>query len=99
MIIEDAHKQVDAEMNSLQSDVKQKHATFRQNLQEIRKVEKSRLLVMPQVQTDIDDKLVCSIEARRKVVLEQVGTDCQKDLKQICANKEFHEVTISQCLV
>ena len=47
MIIEDAHKQVDAEMNSLQSDVKQKHATFRRNLQEIRKVEKSRLLVMP----------------------------------------------------
>ena len=96
--VEDARKQVDAEMSSLQSDVKQKLATFRQNLHEIRKVEGSATGHAQVLKTDINaffDKLVCSIEARRKVVLEQAETDCQKDLKQIWADKEFHEVTIS----
>ena len=96
--VEDARKQVDAEMNSLQSDVKQKLATFRRNLQEIRKVEESATGHAQVLKTDINkkfSKLIRSIEARRKVVLEQAGTDCHKDLKQIWADKEFHEVTIS----
>ena len=85
-------------MSSLQSDVKQKLATFRQNLQEIRKVEESAVSHAQVLKTDINaffDKLVRSIEARRKVVLEQAGTDCQNDLKQMWADKEFHEMTIS----
>ena len=96
--IEDARKQVDAEMSSLQSDVKQKLATFRRNLREIRKVEESAAGHAQVLKADINvffDKLVCSIEARRKVVLEQAETVCQKDLKQIWADNMFHEMTIS----
>ena len=85
-------------MGSLQSNVKQKRATFKQNLQEIRKVEESATGHGQVLKADINaffDELLCSIEARRKVVLEQAETDCQKDLKQIWADKEFHEMTIS----
>ena len=96
--VDDARKQVDAEMNSLQSDVKQKLATFRRNLQEIRKVEESAAGHAQVLKADINaffDELLCSIDARRKVVLEQAESDCQKDLKQIWADKEFHEMTLS----
>ena len=96
--VEDARKQVDAEMDSLQSNVKQKLAAFKQNLQEIRKVEASATGHAQVLKADINaffDELVCSIEARRKVVLEQAETDCQKDSKQIWADKESHEMTIS----
>ena len=41
------------------------------------------------------DKLVQSIEARRKGLLEKAGGACQTDLKQVWADKEFHETTIA----
>ena len=47
------------------------------------------------VKADVNDKLVQSIEARRKALLDEAEGACQKDLKQVWADKEFHETTIA----
>ena len=96
--VEDARKQVDAEMGSLKSKVDRKLAIFKHNLDEIRKVEVSATGHSQVLKADINnffDKLVQSIEERRKALLDEAEGACQKDLKQVWADKEFHETTIA----
>ena len=105
--IQDARNQIDREMRSLKSDVERKFAVFRHDLQEIKRVEAATAGHPEVVKADINcffDNLVRAIEARRSFLLKQAEAVCQKDLKQVCADKLFHEVTISHisavfCLV
>ena len=96
--VEDARKQVDSEMGSLKSKVENKLAVFNCNLDEIKKVEMAASGHFEVLKAEIDsffNKLVQSIEARRTVVLQEAEASCQKDLKQVWADKEFHERIIT----
>ena len=89
--VEDARKQVDAEMGSLKSKVDRKLAVFKHNLNEIKKVEVSATGHSQVLKADINnffDELVKSIEARRKALLDEAEGACQKDLKHVWADKE-----------
>ena len=69
------------------------------NLQQIAKVETAATGHSEVLKADVNtffDKLVRSIEGRRKLLLTQVEAKCQKDMKQIWADKEFHKAFISQ---
>ena len=96
--VEDARKQIEDELASLKLDVKEKHAILTHNFQMIKKVEASASDYSGVVKADVNDffdKLVQSIEARRKVLLDEAEGACQKDLKQVWADKEFHETTMA----
>ena len=95
--LEDSRKQIESEMSALKSDVEKKRAVFKHNLEEIKKVEAAALDYSEVLKADINsffDELVRSIEARRKVVLQEAGGACQNDMKQVWGDKEFHERTI-----
>ena len=95
--VEEARKHVEGEVASLRAEVEQKLRQFQRNLQEIKKVEVSATGHPEVVKADINtffDKLVRCIEERRKVLMQQAEANCQKDLKQIWADKSFHEMTI-----
>ena len=96
--VHDARKQIEAELASLESDVEKKLAPFKHDLEEIKKVEKSVGGHSRVVTADINsffDSLIQSLKDRRKVLLHEAENACQKDLKQIWADKNFHEATIS----
>ena len=97
--VKDARQQVNAEMKSLKHNVNQKLDKFKHNLQQIKQVETAATGHSEVVKADVNtffDKLVQSMEARRTLLLRQVESQCQKDMKQIWADKEFHETFISQ---
>ena len=98
--IHDARNQIETEMKSLQSQVQEKLTPLNQNLTEIKKIEMA-VLGHPQVlKSDINlffDNLVKSIEARRTALLKEAGEVCARDLKQVTADREFHDTTIAQC--
>lgn len=95
--VEEAREQVGKIMMSLKSDVEKKFSVLKHNLQEIKKVEAAAVAHPHDVKAVINaffDNLVCSIEARRTALLQEAEGACQKDLKQVWADKEFHEVEI-----
>lgn len=96
--VHDARKQIEAELASLESDVEKKLAPFKRDLKEIKKVETSVGGHSRVVMADINsffDSLIQSLKDRRKVLLHEAENACQKDLKQVWADKNFHEATIS----
>ena len=96
--VENARKQVEDELGSLKSDATKKLTVFNHNLKEIKKVEEAVVGHTQVLKADINyffDKLVQSIEAKCKGLLEKAGGACQTDLKQVWADKEFHETTIA----
>ena len=97
--VKDARQQVNAKMQSLKHNVNQKLDKFKHNLQQIKQVETAATGHSEVVKANVNtffDKLVQSMEARRTLLLRQVENRCQKDMKQIWADKEFHETFISQ---
>ena len=97
--VNNARKKVDAEMESLMSDVNQKLNVFKHNLEQIKKVETAATGHLDVLKADVNkffDELVQSIEARRTLLLSQAETQCQKDMKQIWADKEFHKAFVTQ---
>ena len=94
----DARKQLVTEMTSLKSDVQKKLSSLKLDLKEIEKIEIAATGHSQVVKADINlyfDGLAKSIEERRSALLKEAEEACQKDLKQVWADKEFHEVTIS----
>ena len=99
MFVEDARKQIEGKVTALYSAVSDKLNTYQANLTEIKKVETSATGYSEILKANINsffDKLVQSIEARRLQLLREAELECQKDLKQIWADKTFHQTTISQ---
>ena len=97
--VSDARQEVDAEMESLMSNVSQKLDVFKHNFEEIKNIEVTATGHSDVLKADVNnffDELVQSIEGRRTLLLSQVETQCQKDMKQIWADKDFHERYISQ---
>ena len=95
----DARKEIDKKLSSLGQSVKLKNGVFRGDLGEIKKVESAAVSYSEILKADINlffDKLMRSLEAQRKQLLTQAEAECQKDLKQIWADKVFHQTTISQ---
>ena len=99
IFVQDARKKMTDHLNMLSQEVKRKLSMFQANLREIQKVGSTSTGYSEVLKADVNnffDKLVQSIEARRKQLLKQVEVECQKDLKQIWADKDFHQSTISQ---
>ena len=97
--VHDARKAIDDKLSSLGQSVKLKNGVFRGDLGEIKKVESAAVSYSEILKADINlffDKLMRSLEAQRKQLLTQAEAECQKDLKQIWADKVFHQTTISQ---
>ena len=95
--LEDARKQLEAEMTTLKTDVEKKLSTLKLDFREIKKIEVAATGHSQVVKADINlyfDSLVRSIEGRRSALLKEAEEACQKDLKQVWADKEFHELTI-----
>ena len=95
--LEDARKQLEAEMAALKVDVEKKLSVMELDLEEIKKVEIAATGHPHVVKADINlyfDGVVRLIEARRAALLKEAEEACQKDLKQVWADKEFHEATI-----
>ena len=95
----DARKDIEDKLVALGQSVTQKTRVFKGNLGEIEKVETAAVSYSEVLKADINlffDKLIQSIEARRKVLLTGAEAECQKDLKQIWADKVFHQTTLSQ---
>ena len=95
--VKEAREQVGGMMMTLKSDVEKKFLILKNNLQEIKKVEATTVAHPKALKAKINsffDDLVHSIEARRTTLLQQAEGACQKDLKQVWADKEYHEVEI-----
>ena len=95
----DARKDIEDKLVALGQSVTQKTRVFKGNLGEIEKVETAAVSYSEVLKADINlffDKLIQSIEARRKILLTGAEAECQKDLKQIWADKVFHQTTLSQ---
>ena len=96
--VQDACKQVTAEMMALKSEVKKKLPKLKRDLQVIKKVEMAVNGHPHVLKADINvffDNLVKSIEKRRTALLQEADKACQKDLKQVWADINFHETAIS----
>ena len=99
VFVEDARKRIEGKVTALYSAVSAKLNLYQDNLTEIKKVEISATGYSEVLKANINgyfDKLVQSIEARRSQLLKEAELECQKDLKQIWADKTFHQTTISQ---
>ena len=96
--VQDARKQIESEMKSLQTHAQANLTPLNKNLREIRKIETAVIGHPHVLKADINlffDNLVTSIEARRSALLKEAGEVCQKDLKQVMADREFHDTTIA----
>ena len=97
--VQDARKQINSQLMSLVKDGKQRLATFKANLGEIQRVETTAANYPEVLKSDINaffDGVIQSIEKSRQHLLTQAETECQKDLKQFWADKDFHQATIHQ---
>ena len=96
--VQDARKQVESDMVCLRSEVAEKLSVFKPDLAEIKMVE-TAVVGHPEVlKADINlffDNLVKSIEARRSALIQEAEAVCQKDLKQVWADKEYHETMLA----
>ena len=99
MFAEDARKEVESKVKALSDAVGEKLQWYNANLKEIEKVERSAVDYSEVLKADINtffDNLAKSVEARRQQLLMMAETEGQKDMKQIWADKNFHETTISR---
>ena len=95
----DACMQINSQLRSLVKDGKQRLTAFKANLEEIQKVETTATSYPEVCKADINaffDAAIQCIERRRQYLLTQAETEGQKDLKQIWADKDFHQTAISQ---
>ena len=96
--VQDARKLVETEMASLKSDVEKKCSELNLDLCEIKKVETAVTGYPQVVLADINlffDNLIQAIEARRKTLVEEAEPVFNKDLKQVWADKEYHETMLA----
>ena len=97
--VEDARKKIDNRVKDLSNEVAEKLQKYKANLKEIEKVETSAVGYFEVLKTDINtffDNLARSVEARRQQLLMKAEAEDHKDMKQIWADKNFHETMISQ---
>ena len=99
MFVKDACMKVTKQLRDLSQDVQRKLRMCTANLAEIQKVERTATGYSEVLKADINaffDKMDQSLKVRRKQLLTQAETECQKDMKQIWADKVYHQTTISQ---
>ena len=97
--VKDACTKVTKQLRDLSQDVQRKLQMCTANLAEIQKVEMTATGYSEVLKADINaffDKMDQSLKVRRKQLLTQAETECQKDMKQIWADKVYHQTTISQ---
>ena len=97
--VKDACTKVTKQLRDLSQDVQRKLRMCTANLGEVQKVEMTATGYSEVLKADINaffDKLDQSLKVRRKQLLTEAETECQKDMKQIWADKVYHQTTISQ---
>ena len=96
--VQDARKQVESDMVCLRSEVAEKLSVFKPDLGEIKKVETAVVGHLKVLKADINsffDNLVKLIEARRSALIQEAEAICQKDAKQVWADKEYHKTMLA----
>ena len=99
MFAEDARKTIESRVKVLGDEVAKKFQRYKTNFREIEKVERSAVGYSEVLKANINtffDNLARSVEARRQQLLMMAEAEGQKDMKQIWADKNFHETAISQ---
>ena len=97
--VKNACTKVTKQLRDLSQAVQRKVRMCTSNLAEIQKVEMTATGYSEVLKADINaffDKMDRSLKVRRKQLLTEAETECQKDMKQIWADKVYHQMTISQ---
>ncbi len=94
-----ARMEVEKTINELAGVTDSKLKEFEVNLKYISSVEKNRAERSAPMKDEINtrlDKLVAKVEETRKQLLKEVDDAFAKDLKELWAQKEYHETAISR---
>jgi len=92
------HTQMETQLKSLVDEAQKKLEKLEENLQYIEEVEKevlSRPTELKSVINNTFDSLVASFQSRRAELLKEADNTCNEDLKEVWAQKEYIEMTVT----
>ena len=91
-------QEVEQIINNLVKDIDLKLKEFEDDLKYVSAVEKEKAEVSTPLKAQVDKKvdiLIQQLEARRKKLHKEIDDACTKDLKELWAQKEYHETAIT----
>ncbi len=91
-------KEAEQSINNLVKETDLKYAEFEDNLKYVSAVEKEKTEAPIPLKDQVDkkvDSLIQQLEARRKELHKEIDDACTKDLKELWAQKEYHETAIT----
>ncbi len=91
-------QEVEQTINDLVEETDSKLAEFEDNLKYVSAVEKEKTKAPIPLKDQVDKKvdfLIQQLEARRKALHKEIDDACTKDLKQLWAQKDYHETAIT----
>ena len=97
LIDSETRKEMETRLKSMVDEVQQKLNQLEENLEYIEEVEKQAMNRPIELKSAINstfDSLVATLESRRAELLKEADNTCNKDLKEVWAQKEYHETTL-----
>ena len=98
-IIDDKTRQeVEQTINNLVKETDSKLKKFNDSLKYVSAIEKEKAEAPISLKAQVDkkvDSLIQQLEARRKELHKEIDDACTKDLKELWAQKEYHETAIT----
>jgi len=97
LIDSETRKEMETRLKSMVDEVQQKLDQLEENLEYIEEVEKQAMNRPIELKSAINstfDSLVATLESRRAELLKEADNTCNKDLKEVWAQKEYHETTL-----
>ncbi len=91
-------QEAEQSINNLVKETDSKLAEFEENLKYVSAVEKEKTEAPIPLKAQVDKKvdfLIQQLEARRKELHKEIDDACTKDLKELWAQKEYHETFIT----
>ena len=91
-------QEVEQSINDLVKETDSKLTEFTDNMKYISAVEKEKAEISTLLKVEVDKKVDCLIqqlEVRRKELHKEIDDACTKDLKELWAQKEYHETAIT----
>jgi len=93
----ETRKEMETQLKGLVDEAQQKLNQLEENLQYIEEVEKKAVKRPMELKSAINstfDSLVATLESRRAELLTEADNTCSEDLKEVWAQKEYHETTL-----
>ena len=97
LVDSETRKEMETKLQSLVDEAQQKLDQLEENLEYIEEVEKQAMNRPIELKSAINstfDSLVATLESRRAELLKEADNTCNKDLKEVWAQKEYHETTL-----